>query len=885
MKKLFVYFLLSCISFSGTSNASDSYAKPLHSDSDSMALLQKVKDRSIVYLLGLPGNGAFRQKAVKENDKWIERIIVNKFTPLVWDETAALTMNVKINEYAGELRRMAIVFRTKGSKYEQNPELKRRIIAGLENVLKYYNPKTPRPGNWYQWLISLPNNIGSTALLMESFLPADLLNRLRAELRYELSPRLVLTGTNAAWESRNHIYLALLDKDINRLKRAADYVFRTVRYGTESGVREDYCYLFHGRIPYAGGYGAGFVQTIAEFIYVFDGTPFAISPVHREIIINLVLEHTRWFLVAGETDLHVRGRTLKKEGNWNLILESLIVLAQINDPRQNDLTQTTMAMLKTSLEENLNLTGAGFADAIKKVDAELPGGFRYWPTGEIGVYKQPDFHIGFRQFSNRVQDYEYLKREDGGEGEDGWNLPYGFTNIVREDGTGSWYNKGGMLPDIDMEHLTGTTSRIGGNPVNPPFSIDPAHPDYKATTGFSLNFGKSEFAGGAGWEDGGVAGFILQPAYGEFIAKKSLHFFPEGYWALGSGISSTTKAGELKGKPIHTTLLQWACSKSDPVLVLPERTMVLSGGLDSSIENAKWFWIKDENIAVVFYEPANIKVRLTNNIISAWIDHGSQPSSDRYAYAVLPSISLDQTKRFAQDMPFKPVRYDDNVHAVKEVKGSSESIVFFAPDSCFGIKSQAPAIVYRKGSGDGGVYSIQDPFHKNGKIKLTVDKIPGLISLPDKNVNIERSASGTANIEVSSALGRIYRFGYGDKGKTAKSMIWKDLPESSDKFNVEAKSDAQNTILTVHLPDEAIRDGYLLSVHHAKSQRYHDFTEADIIDRPSPNIVRFRWNRTNANGPVVFADYWKVKDGQYKVYLVTKLIEESDSFTVPKFDK
>src|SRR5690606_29822077 len=161
--------------------------------------------------------------------------------------------------------------------------------------------------------------------------------------------------------------------------------------------------------------------------------------------------------------------------------------------------------------------------------------------------------------SERVQDYEYLGREDSGKGEEGWNLAYGFTNILREDGTSSWYSdeeEGAMLADLDLEHLPGTTSRIGGNPVNLPFQPDPAKLTM-STTGFSLNFGTSPFAGGAGWEDGGVAGFVLEPAYGGFIAKKSLHFFPEGFWALGSGIQSTAPAGDMANKPIHTTVLQW----------------------------------------------------------------------------------------------------------------------------------------------------------------------------------------------------------------------------------------------------------------------------------------------------------------------------------------
>ncbi len=271
-------------------------AVPLPPAIDSLTSLRQVKERAVLYLLGETGNGPYRRDAIRKGDEWAEVLLSRKFDPFVWHENAALVMNVALNKYASDLRRMAVVYRSEGGRYRQDPELKQRIIAGIENVLLFFNPAAPRPGNWYSWLISLPANLGATALLMEADLPPGLLHRILVSLRDQLTEKMVLTGTNAAWESRNHIYLALLDNDPNRLGRAAGYVFRTVRFSTTQGIREDYTYLIHGHLPYAGGYGAGFLQTISEFVYVFNGTPFAISPAHLDIVTGLALDHTRWFL-------------------------------------------------------------------------------------------------------------------------------------------------------------------------------------------------------------------------------------------------------------------------------------------------------------------------------------------------------------------------------------------------------------------------------------------------------------------------------------------------------------------------------------------------------------------------------------------------------------
>lgn len=854
---------------------------------DSLSSLMQVKGRAIQYMLGGSSEGHYRQTAVRQNDEWLEDVLRQDFEPLVWSDSLALRMNVRLNFLASDLRRMAIVYRSVGSRYEKSPELKQRIEAGLENILEYFSPESPRPGNWYQWLISLPHNLGATGLLMESALPTDLMGRLRTSLRHQLSNEMVLTGTNAAWEGRNHIYLALLDDDLDRLQSAADHVFRTVRFGAKQGVREDYCYLYHGHLPYAGGYGIGFVQTTAEFIYIFEDTPFAISPKHFDIVSNLLLEHTRWFLVDGQVDLSVRGRTFKRRDNWNGVLEALLVLAQIEDDRKNELAETALALLTSRPQVNLNLTSAGFADQLSPKAAALPIGFRYWPTGEIGVFKQPSYHVGFRQYSNRVQDYEYLNREDGGEGEEGWNLAHGFTNILREDGSGSWYAEDGseaMWPEIDMEHLPGTTSRIGGNPVNPRFQRDSTKLTM-STTGFSLNFGTSAFAGGAGWEDGGVAGFVLEPTYGEFTAQKSLHFFPQGFWALGSGITSTAGSSDMANKSVHTTVLQWASKKDEPVLVLADDKVSLVKDTEISLKEVRWLWLEDEDVGVVFDAPTEVFIRFRGKVITVWLDHGNQPLEDDYAYAILPHASLGETRNFAHDPPFMPVRYDENVHSVKGNVGGSESLVFFKPDTSLGIEAHSSAIVYHKKGKNGGVLTVQNPLHTERTIKLGVEGMGDKITKADPQVNVVRTAEGSSDIHIPTVQGRIYRMGYGDFGQSVYRAARYDLDLSSyEAFQVSANSDPERTILTVNLPEEAMEEEYHLSIHFPKSQKLYEFTDKDILDRPSPNTVRYQWLRTPADGPDVFSDYLKQTHGRFHVYLVMQSIEKVGYIEVSDFE-
>lgn len=858
---------------------------PLPKSKQSDPALVGVKRRVIDFWVGGSGDGRYRRQAIMQQDAWVGEALSRPFEPLVWEDSARLVMNVRLNSLAGDLRRMAVAYRAQHSRYYEDGAVKRRIIAGLDNILQFFNPTAPRPGNWYQWLIGLPGNLGATALLMQPELPEKMQRSLINALSSELTERLILTGSNAVAEGRNHICLALLQGDTARLRRGAEYVFRTVRFGIAQGVREDYCYLFHGRLPYAGAYGAGYAQTIAESIYLFDGTPWAIEEQHRSLIADLLLDHTRWFFSGDKVDMLVRGRGYGRQSNGSAELKALLVMAQVEGPRKTEAAESAAGLLTDASRSDLDLSSAGLADRLKGLEGGLPHGFRYWPSGEIAAFNQPAFHIGLRQYSSRVQDYEYLMRSDGGEGGAGWNLAFGFTHIMRTDGRGSWYDTANdrMLAAVDMEHLPGTTTRVGGHPQNPLFVYDP-HKLTMSTSGYSLNFGKSDLAGGAGWKEGGMAGFVLIPRFGDFSAKKSVFFFPGGFWALGSDITATAGVEDAGNHRIETTVLQWPYRDSRPAIVLEKGTLIPGGDTLMVSERIRWMWLRGENVAVVFDKPTRVHLRLKDRMLTVWLDHGTHPVSAGYAYAVLPDISLAATRDFAADMPVRPRRCDGKVHAVAGRTGGRSGVVFFEPDSCLGVTTHSPLVVYREARPGGGILTVQDPLHQTKKIQFEIQGITAPVREGDSAIRVTPLASGQTEVEVATLLGRIYRLGYGTQAFAATPVPRQNLDISCyQDFRVEALSDSSETILTVHLPDEALADGYRLSVHFIKSQRLHDFSEKDIIDRPSANTVRYRWVRKPADGPRVFSQYLRTRHGRFSVYLVTPWIETSDSFSVPEF--
>lgn len=66
-------------------------------------------------------------------------------------------------------------------------------------------------------------------------------------------------------------------------------------------------------------------------------------------------------------------------------------MSQTHSPRKEELAITAKAMLDNKAD--LSYEVAGLADIISGQKGKLPQGFRYWASGEIGVYNQPEYHL------------------------------------------------------------------------------------------------------------------------------------------------------------------------------------------------------------------------------------------------------------------------------------------------------------------------------------------------------------------------------------------------------------------------------------------------------------------------------------------------------------
>ena len=838
--------------------------------------LRRVKQKTLDLLSGGSGSGVHRIRAQAALDDRIEEILSKDRQPLSWEDPEEDLFNQRLNRFLAHSRTLAEGWASDG-RYSHDERVLNRALADLDNALEHYHAKSPRPGAWYYWLIPIPDKLGAIGLLLEEALPADLRTRLEASLTHQLQ-EMRLSGANAAWEARNHAYLALLQQDEARLQRAAERIFSTVRYSSDGGVREDFSYLFHGHIPYAGVYGAGYAETVAQFMYLFDGTRWAANPGRRQLIVSLLLEHSRWFIHQGVWNPLVSGRVYGSRRAAAGGLAAMLYMTRVEHDESERLRGAIVALIDEGMGVRADV--AAMADDVAGATGRPTSGFRFWYSAEMGAWAGDRYHVGFRQFSKRVQDYEYLSRTGG----EGWNLAYGFTHLSRP-GRG-WFNAGedGALPvdDIDWRRLPGTTTRVGAQPDN----------DASASPiGHSLNFGRSEISGGAGLADGGIAGFVLLPVHGDFIAHKSLTFFPGGFLALGSGITSqvvtdaevanaaTERAGIERPPTEHavqTTLLQWVAAELDAAFVV-DGVQIETSSEPQLLQQVAWCFIDD--VGIVLPTPTDLWVRRAGRVTTVWLDHGVSPRQATYAYFVFPSTTMAETVDFASAPPVHVLHADEMAHVVADNLTDSRGLIFFAAGQAAGFTSSVPAVVYLRGDGESGALAVQDPTHRQATLNMTLPLSPnGSVRVVDEDLRLT-AGERQLSLELESQLGRVYRAGWGPAGQSLQPAARVDLA-AFYAFRADVESSPGRTIITVYLQDEPLEDGYELRLEGHKGHLIHVFSEADVLDRPATGVVRYVWRQQQHDQGNTRVQ----REGDYRLLLYTELKMATAYITIPHFD-
>ena len=151
---------------------------------------------------------------------------------------------------------MARAYVAPGTRLTGSEDLKKRIEADLREGLKWIRPGAERPGNWYPWIISIPQRLGPTLIMLDGKIAPEL-HAESVEAMADLMGEPLLNGANAVWDARNRLYLGLLKRDPGVINTAWRFLMPELTVHNDSGILEDYSYQFHGRLVHTSGYGSG----------------------------------------------------------------------------------------------------------------------------------------------------------------------------------------------------------------------------------------------------------------------------------------------------------------------------------------------------------------------------------------------------------------------------------------------------------------------------------------------------------------------------------------------------------------------------------------------------------------------------------------------------
>ncbi len=507
-------------------------------------------------------------------------------------------------------------------KLRQDEHWRKKLLS----LLRYWLSNDFCSTGWFHNQIGMPLRIANLTLMMEPWLPDDLkeklvkriargsLNETPAEERTYVTRQRPAdwTGANLMWGASITIQHALLTEDPQLLLRAVQRIGTALKYDKE-GIQPDGGFQQHGPRWYSGGYGRGFVHTIAPLIYCLQGTKYAICDDQLQVLLRHVLDGLRFMQHNGYFDYGAVGRELTRPGNIHTgtLSKAVQLLAQSQDiPRKAEL-QAFAAELHSGKSDIVNTK---FFESICLLQHSSHG--RY-----ISVRgNRPDI---------------YGAEKTNGEGVLCYNMTYGTNTCFMHSGK-EYFN---LSPVWDYSKIPGTTARQ---------ETDEQllqHGDW------DILFRKESKCNCLVQNDRGI--LTQFSAHDGFSLRISYFVFDGCLAALGTDIQDNTPdAGALV-----TTIEQ---SAEDCCRFISDTEVVNSGwryrnlderaSMTAQILNQSGSWRRNN--------PGQPETVVTKRLFTLTIP--VTPEYDRYAYAVMPENAPADIKVLRNDESCQAILVNDN---------------------------------------------------------------------------------------------------------------------------------------------------------------------------------------------------------------------------------
>ncbi|MFH0759196.1 MAG: polysaccharide lyase family 8 super-sandwich domain-containing protein [Bacteroidota bacterium] len=597
--------------------------------------------------------------------------------------------------HLGNILVMSRAFRNENSGFHLDRSLKKSIILALE----FWTLHDFICENWWWNQIGVPGTLVSIMLIMDKEIPVD--------LALKVQP-IIQRGNINAWGARpggDRIKIASIDaknslllRNEQRFNEMIRIIEGEIKFVPGRGMQYDYS--FHHRVDRVNNtlsYGLDYAGAFTEWAAYVADTRYAFSEEKTEQLIDYYLDGICKMMAYGKyPEPGAKNRSISRRG--------------------------TLRPEKASIPEELLKTSNYRSEELEEIVAirnNHSGAVRshstfYWQS-EHYTHQRPQYFTSVRMYSTRNANMEEPYNSEG------------LLNHHRGDGTNHISRTGEEYQDIwpayDWQKIPGTT--VMQKPqLPPPEEIQ--------------KFGTTDFVGAV--TDGlyGAAVFDFRSPHDPLEAKKAWFFFDKEYVCLGAGIKCPS------GLPVYTTLNQ--CLLAGPVTALEnKRQRTLEKG-DHALNDAAWVY--HDSTAYLF--PGSTQVRLSNKtatgswyditkqirtprdkvsreVFSLWIDHGTHVEDASYQYIVVPSIQKEEIPDYIAGKNIEVISNTPEIQAVRHKGLGIYQLVFYktgelqlSENLTLGSDSQGAIMLKTKGKTIRGI-SVSDPSRKLGKIHLSVN--------------------------------------------------------------------------------------------------------------------------------------------------------------------
>lgn len=589
--------------------------------------IDKIKEK--LYILSLEGN----LNVDMGSNSNIESLIISldeagKWNDIDYKNQSASTWDPK--KHWTRLLFMARQYKNQKSPYYESFQLLNVIKRGIN----WWFINCPLANNYWHNAIGIPALMGPVFVLLEKNLNTEELKMGVELLQVGVKPSFYdyhgkATGQNLLWIASAHLYASCLSSDLESVKRVFREVANEILITEGEGIQADLSFYQHGPQNYTFGYGKGFALTAAQFMYLAYQTSFQFSSERVDIIARYVLDGMQWMTRGKFLEYSAMGREIsRKEDNREAAILSTLNYMMVLDPERQQQYADFFRQLKG------------------KPRIKHPEGNRYFWRSDLMIHQRKDYYFSLKATSNRI----YSGESGNGENLKGWYHGNGTFYIVRR---GDEYHdifpiwKWKMIPGILCSQTSTPPPQFlwGKNSAGETsFVYGLSDSTYGC---FGYDYSKDGTRAKRSWFffDNEIINLVSNISGDSLYQSINQSWLKSGLWFDLNRVNKISK--------VHHDSTGYCISTSGEVYTNARK------------QTGSWKEINATlNDTLISREVFNVGIKLNQR-------------STPYFYAILPSVSLQEFKKYNLEKHIQVIQNNNSVHGVFHKKLFQVQAVFY----------------------------------------------------------------------------------------------------------------------------------------------------------------------------------------------------------------